>query len=78
MKFYNHNFLFIPDLNIFKKELINAQNREKYVKLFVRENYPTYYDNIVIYKSSSKKKEEFRLPIQNIYFKINLSAEEKK
>ena len=61
-----------------KKELINVHNRENYVKLFVRENHPTYYDNIVIYKSSTEKKEEFKLPTQNIYSKINLSPAEKK
>ena len=61
-----------------KKELINVHKRENYLKLFVRENHPTYYDNIVVYKTSSKQKEEFRLPTQHIYSKKNLSAEEKK
>ena len=61
-----------------KKELINVHNRENYVKLFVRENHPTYYDNIVIYKSPSEKKEEFKLPTQHIYSKTRISSEEKK
>ena len=47
-------------------------------KLFYRENHPTYYDNIVIYKSSNKKEEEFKLPTQYIYSKTNLSSEEQK
>ena len=47
-------------------------------KLFDRENHPTYYDNIVIYKSSNKKEEEFKLPTQYIYSKTNLSSEEQK
>ena len=90
--FYNYQPTFFFDLaqanNYFmigfwmydnnKKELINVHNRENYVKLFVRENHPTYYDNIVIYKSSSEKKEEFKLPTQYIYSKTNLSSEEKK
>ena len=61
-----------------KKELINVHKRENYLKLFVRDNHPTYYDNIVLYKTSSKKKEEFRLPTQHIYSKTNITAEEKK
>ena len=61
-----------------KEELINIHNREDYAKLYVRENHPTYYDNIVIYKSSDKKEEEFKLPTQYIYSKTNLSSEEQK
>ena len=61
-----------------KKELINVHKRENYLKLFVRDIHPTYYDNIVLYKTSSKKKEEFRLPTQHIYSKTNITAEEKK
>ena len=61
-----------------KKELINVHKRENYLKLFVRDNHPTYYDNIVLYKTPSKKKEEFRLPTQHIYSKTNITAEEKK
>ena len=61
-----------------KKELISIHNRENYVKLFSRENHPTYYDNIVIYKSSDKKEKEFKLPTQHIYSKISLSFEEQK
>ena len=61
-----------------KKELVNVHKRENYVKLFVKENHPTYYDNIVVYKSPSPKNEEFKLPIQYIYSKTNLSPEEKK
>ena len=90
--FYNYQPTFFFDLaqanNYFmvgfwmydnnKKQLINVHNKENYVKLFVRENHPTYYDNIVIYKSSSEKKEEFKLPTQYIYSKTNLSSEEKK
>jgi len=90
--FYNYQPTFFFDLaqanNYFmigfwmydniKKELINVHNRENYVKLFVRENHPTYYDNIVIYKSSSEKNEEFKLPTQHIYSKTNISSEEKK
>ena len=90
--FYNYQPTFFFDLakanNYFmigfwmydnnKKQLINVHNRENYVKLFVRENHPTYYDNIVIYKSPSEKKEEFKLPTQHIYSKTNVSSEEKK
>ena len=61
-----------------KKELISIHNRENYVKLFGRENHPTYYDNIVIYKSSDKKEKEFKLPTKHIYSKISLSSEEQK
>ena len=61
-----------------KKELVNVHKRENYVKLFVKENHPTYYDNIVVYKSSPEKNEEFKLPTQYIYSKKNLSTEEKK
>ena len=61
-----------------KKELINVHKRENYIKLFAKENHPTYYDNIVVYKTSPEKNEEFKLPIQHIYSKKNLSAEEKK
>ena len=35
-------------------------------------------DNIVIYKSSDKKEEEFKLPTQYIYSKKNLTSEEQK
>ena len=61
-----------------KRELINVHKRENYVKLFKKENHPTYYDNIVIYKSPSEKKEEFKLPTQHIYSKTHISSEEKK
>ena len=61
-----------------KKELISIHNRENYAKLFDRENHPTYYDNIVIYKSSGKKEEEFKLPTQYIYSKKNPSTSEQK
>ena len=90
--FYNYQPTFFFDLaqanNYFmigfwmydnnKEELINIHNRENYVKLFTRENHPTYYDNIVIYKSSDKKVEEFKLPTQYIYSKKNLTSEEQK
>jgi hypothetical protein len=90
--FYNYQPTFFFDLaqanNYFmvgfwmydnnKRQLINVHNRENYVKLFVRENHPTYYDNIVIYKSPSEKKEEFKLPTQHIYSKTHISSEEKK
>ena len=61
-----------------KEELINIHNRENYAKLYVRENHPTYYDNIVIYKSSVKKEEKFKLPTQYIYSKKNPSTSEQK
>jgi len=61
-----------------KRELINVHKRENYVKLFKKENHPTYYDNIVVYKSSSEKNKEFKLPTQYIYSEKNLSSEEKK
>ena len=90
--FYNYQPTFFFDLaqanNYFmigfwmydnnKKQLINVHNRENYVKLFVRETHLTYYENIVIYKSPSEKKEEFKLPTQHIYSKTNMSSEEKK
>ena len=90
--FYNYQPTFFFDLaetnNYFmvgfwmydnnKRQLINVHNRENYIKLFVRENHPTYYDNIVIYKLPSEKKEEFKLPTQHIYSKTNISSEEKK
>ena len=61
-----------------KKKLINVHSRENYNKLFEKESPPTYYDNVVIYKSSKNKNEEFKLPTQHIYSKKNLSSEEKK
>ena len=90
--FYNYQPTFFFDLaqanNYFmigfwmydnnKRDLINVHNRENYSKMFDRKNHPTYYDNIVIYKSPDKKKEEFKLPTQYIYSNKNLSPEEKK
>ena len=61
-----------------KRELINVHKRENYTKLFKKENHPTYYDNVVVYKSSSEKNKEFKLPTQYIYSEKKLSPEEKK
>ena len=61
-----------------KRELINVHKRENYVKLFKKEKHPTYYDNVVVYKSSSEKNKEFKLPTQYIYSEKKLSPEEKK
>ena len=40
---------------------------QNYQKLFSRENHPTYYDNVIVFKLSSEKEKEFTLPIQHIY-----------
>ena len=61
-----------------KKKLINVHKRENYLKLFVKDNHPTYYENIVVYKSSSEKNKEFKLPVQHIYSRKKLSSEETK
>ena len=50
-----------------KTEIIKVHTKENYQKLFSRENHPTYYDNVVVFKLSSEKEKEFTLPIQHIY-----------
>ena len=34
-----------------KNKIVNIGNRKNYLNLFDRDNHPTYYDNIVIYKN---------------------------
>jgi len=50
-----------------KNKIVNIGNRKNYLNLFDRDNHPTYYDNIVIYKISETKNEKFKIPFQNIY-----------
>ena len=56
-----------------KVEVIKIHTRDNYQKLFTRDNHPTYYDNVVVFKKSSIPGKEFNLPTQFIYSdKVNL------
>tara|TARA_B100000959_G_scaffold95620_1_gene101425 strand:- start:440 stop:1240 length:801 start_codon:yes stop_codon:yes gene_type:complete len=56
-----------------KVEVIKIHTRENYQKLFSRNNHPTYYDNLVLFKKSSISNKEFNLPTQFIYSeKVNI------
>ncbi len=50
-----------------KVEVIKVHSRENYNKIFTRDNHPTYYDNVVVFKKSSVPDKQFNLPTQFIY-----------